>query len=386
MLGRGLVGAAILVYLIVLGCVMLPSQAPAKKLSTEGTNSGDAANGGSPASRGANPAFAGALPFKGAAMQIQRVDWIDKYKQSIDEIASQGFDTVSLVLDTRQEDAESSRIYIDMRMTPTPEKLSELIQHAKGKGLRVILMPVVLLDVPKKDWRGVIRPEWWPDWFESYKNMLIHFAWIAQQNKVDVLSVGSELVSSEKERGEWTKVIRAVREVFKGQLTYSANWDHYTSIPFWDQLDLIGMNSYYKLGDDRNVKVEEVVSRWKEIQKDLLAFQRKVGKPILFLEIGWCSLENAAHEPWDYTKRELDEDPELQKKLYEGFFRAWYKEPGLGGFMVWEWTPGDGGKATAGPDGREPTKEQAEELRKGYTPENKPAQEVIQQWLAKPWK
>jgi hypothetical protein len=363
MLGRGLIGAAILVYLVVLGCVLIPSDATGKKLSTEGT-------GGAEKGTRATGEFAEKLPYKGAAMQIQRVDWIDKYKQSIDEIAAQGFDTVSLVLDTRQENAESSHIYLDMRMTPTPDKLADLIQHAKGKGLRVILMPVVLLDDPKgNDWRGVIRPPFWPDWFENYKNMLVHFAWIAEQNKVDVLSVGSELVSSEKERTEWTKVIKAVREVFHGQLTYSANWDHYTSIPFWDQLDLIGMNSYYKLGDDRNVKVEEVVSRWKDIQKDLLKFQRKVGKPILFLEIGWCSLSNAADEPWDYTKTELDADPDLQKRLYEGFFQAWYKEPGLGGFMVWEWTPGD-----------------PEPGDKGYTPEGKPANEVLKQWLAKPWK
>src|SRR5207248_474919 len=137
---------------------------------------------------------------------IQRVDWIDKYKESIDEIAAVGCDTVSLVLDTRQENAESSHIYLDMRMTPTPEKLAELIQHAKKKGLRVILMPVVLLDDPKgNDWRGVIRPPEWHEWFNSYTDMLIHFAWIAEQNHADVLSVGSELVSSEKEKNEWIR-------------------------------------------------------------------------------------------------------------------------------------------------------------------------------------
>src|SRR5205823_65950 len=183
-------------------------------------------------------------------------------------------------------------------------------------------------------------PDLWEDWFESYREMLIHFAWIGEQNHADVLSVGSELVSTEKEKSEWVKTIASVRDVFHGQLTYSANWDHYTSIPFWNELDLIGMNSYYKLGNDRNVKVEEIVKRWHDIQKDLLAFQRKVGKPILFLEIGWCSLENAADEPWDYTRTEKAADADLQRKLFEGYFRAWYKEPGLGGFMVWEWTPG----------------------------------------------
>ena len=299
-------------------------------------------------------------------MQIQRVDWIDKYKESMDEIAAVGCDTVSLVLDTRQENVDSTHIYLDMRMTPTPDKLAELIQHAKKKGLRVILMPVVLLDNPRgMDWRGVIHPtdegkSAWHDWFESYTAMLTHFAWIAEQNHADVLSVGSELVSSEKEKSEWSACISKVRETFHGQLTYSANWDHYTSIPFWKQLDLIGMNSYYKLGENHDVKVEEIVSRWKDIQKDLLAFQKKIGKPILFLEIGWCSLSNAADEPWDYTQESLEADPDLQRKLYEGFFEAWYKEPGLGGFVVWEWTPG------TPPAGD-----------KGYTPEGKPAEKVL---------
>ena len=35
--------------------------------------------------------------------------------------------------------------------------------------------------------------------------------------------------------------------------------------------------------------------------------------------------------------------------------------------MVWEWTPGDGGKDD-----------------KGYTPENKPAEKVLREWIAKP--
>jgi len=133
------------------------------------------------------------------------------------------------------------------------------------------------------------------------------------------------------------------------------------------------MNSYYKLGEDRNVTVDEIITRWTDIQQDLLGFQRKVGKPILFLEIGWCSLANAADEPWDYTQTTLDEDQELQRKLYEGFFKSWYQKPGLGGFMVWEWTPGDGGKGTT------------DEEKKGYTPENKPAENVIREWLDKPW-
>jgi hypothetical protein len=360
-IGRSLIGTAILVYLIVLGCVIIPSNAPGKKLDNSDVASSNIHS---------NPQLLESLPYRGAGMQIQRVDWIDKYKKSMDEMAALGLDTVSLVIDTRQENGLSETIYLDMRMTPTPDKLAELIQHAKSKGLRVILMPIVLLDDPRgTEWRGTIKPEDWDKWFDNYRSMLNHFAWIAEQNHVDVMSVGSELVSTENKLSQWTKTIAEVRKVFHGQLTYSANWDHYTSIPFWDQLDLIGMNSYYKLGEDRNVQVPEIVDRWKDIQKDLLGFQRKVGKPLLFLEVGWCSLANAADAPWDYTQTQEDVDLDLQKRLYEGFFQAWYREPGLGGFIIWEWTPGEGGSED-----------------KGYTPENKPAQQVLKDWLAKPWK
>ncbi len=59
-------------------------------------------------------------------------------------------------------------------------------------------------------------------------------------------------------------------------------------------------------------------------------------------------------------------DLELQRKLYEGFFRSWHGNPNLAGYMIWEWTPGDGGR-------NDP----------GYTPEGKPAEQVLRQWLAK---
>src|SRR3954469_9214939 len=112
MASRGLIGAAIVVYLIVLGCVMMPSDAPAKKMSAAGGGAGspttpeypdESSNTSAAPAVALDPKFAGALPYKGAAMQIQRIDWIDKYKQGMDEIAALGLDTVSLVIDTRME-------------------------------------------------------------------------------------------------------------------------------------------------------------------------------------------------------------------------------------------------------------------------------------------
>jgi hypothetical protein len=199
--------------------------------------------------------------------------------------------------------------------------------------------------------------------------MLYHFSWIAEANGVDLFVVGSEFVSAEKHTDEWIKTIQKVREVYHGRLTYSSNWDHYTQVKFWDHLDMIGMNSYWKFGDkgtNEDPTVEQIKTRWSEIQKDLLPWVQRQGKPLMFLEIGWFSQKNVAYEPWDYTKDE-PVDVELQRKLYEGFFESWWGNPDLGGFSVWEWTPGDGGPKDT-----------------GYTPENKPAERVLRDWLAKP--
>jgi hypothetical protein len=360
MIGRRVVIAAVLMYVAVIGCVMWPDGSAARS------------PGDSTRVYSSPTTMPVGLPYRGVAMQIQRVDWIDRYEKSMDQIADLGADTVLLVVDARQENGKSSHIYLDMRMTPTPEKLSELIDHAKKLKLRVILMPIVLLDAPDgKDWRGTIHPDSWDEWFNSYRDMLDQFAWIAQGHGVDVLVVGSELVSSESNVEQWTTTISKVRETFKGNLTYSANWDHYTSVHFWDQLDLVGLNSYYKLGDDEKVTVPEIERRWGDIQKALLGFATKTGKPLLFTEVGWCSLSNAASEPWDYTQESLPVDNDLQKRLYEAYFNVWYGCPQLGGFMMWEWPP----------------EEDNGDQSRGYTPHGKPAEAVLREWLAKPgWK
>lgn len=357
-MGRRIVIAAVALYGLVLALLFWPS---------------GSARGAGESTRAA-PVMSSlppGLPYRGAGIQIQRVDWVERYKKCIDEIAGVGGDTVLLVVDARQENGTSSHIYLDMRMTPTPEQLGAIIDHAKSRKLRVILMPIVLLDSPRgNEWRGTLKPDSWEDWFDSYRDMMVQFSWVAQGHGVDVLVVGSELVSAETKTEEWTKTIKKVRETFKGNLTYSANWDHYTSLPFWDQLDLVGMNSYYKLGSDQHVTQKEIEQRWREIQQDLLKFQKKVNKPLLFLEVGWCSLANAASEPWDYTQSEEPVDLDLQKRLYEAYFNVWYGHPALGGFMVWEWPPSDS-----------PNHE------RGYSPQGKPAEEVLRKWLAKPaWK
>jgi hypothetical protein len=366
MFGRKIVIVALALYAAVVGCAI--SMTESSTTTTSAGAPGKAATTEPPVSGLVH--IANQRPFCGMAMQLQRVDWLQEYEKTIDDIAAEGADTVSLVVDARQEDAESTCMYVDMRKTMTVQQLSDIIGHAKSKGLRVILMPIVLLDHPADDseWRGTLKPRDWHDWFDNYRDMIEHYARIAQDNGVDVLVVGSELVSSESDEhlDEWIQTIRDVRNLYKGQLTYSSNWDRYWKVPFWKYLDFIGMNSYWTLGKNRDAPVDRINDEWRKIQKRMFEFQDQTHKPVILLEAGWCSLANAAKDPWDYTQEQLAADNDLQRKLYEAFFQSWWGKPQLAGMILWEMHPG------GDPNG------------KGYTPQGKPAEQVMRQWFAKP--
>jgi len=356
---KSILVAAVAVYLAVMGCVLTPG----------GT---DRPAPGSEPADAAPPLGAKltGLPLRGISTTMVHPENLPAYIKVIDEIAATGADTIEIVVAGRQENGGSSQIFVDQRYTASKEQLLELFAHAKKKNLRVMLMPIVLLTNPRgNEWRGTIKPDLWADWFDNYRAFIGHYADVAAAGNIDVLVVGSELVSTEVHAAEWKKTISLVRGKFKGMLTYSANWDHYANIPFWEQLDFIGMNSYWKLGENNQVPVTEIMARWKEIQKELVNFSNKKNKPIVFTEVGWCSISNAADEPWDYTKTSLQPDWELQRKLYEGFFKSWYGHPNLGGFMVWEWHP-------------YPVPEDD----KTYIPKGKPAYGILKEWMAKgPW-
>src|SRR5262245_36881752 len=102
----GLLSSAVVVYALVAACVLWPGaagnahsgaqEAHAQMPGTPGnfpsSNVPEPRRKTSVAQRG-HVSVEG-LPYRGVTMQIQRPDWIDKYKKSLDEITSLGADTV----------------------------------------------------------------------------------------------------------------------------------------------------------------------------------------------------------------------------------------------------------------------------------------------------
>ena len=310
--------------------------------------------------------------LRGFSLQLQSSYVYHPYEKYIEEIADTGANAVNFVLAAYQENCGSTSIFVEARKIPSDERLIKLVALAKKKGLRVVLMPIVLLENPKAgEWRGKINPGNWDDWWKDYNDYILHYAKVGQIAGVELLVVGSELVSTEKDHGgRWRSLIRQVRQRFDGYLSYSANWDHYRPVTWWRDVDIIGMTTYYDLTEGKEPTVERLMASWRPIRKEILEWQRTIGRPILFTEVGWPNQTTCAQYPWDYTRSPDKPDTTAQANCFEAFFRTWIQRPETAGFLVWEWRnhPEQG----TGPE--DP----------GYVPCGKPALETIKKHYQAP--
>ena len=309
-------------------------------------------------------------PYHGVSIQIHNSADVEKvFIPAIREIADLGADTVAFSSAVYQDHAGSLDLGVIPDRTARPEQWAVMFGLARQLGLRIVLMPIVLLDNPRgTEWRGQIdyaNQDQWDTWFKKYRELILSYATLAASAKVEVLMIGSELVSTETFTDRWRNLIRDVRKIYSGKLGYSANWDHYRNIKFWNDLDLIGMTTYHQLADKPGPTVNQLVDAWKPIRKDILEWQATVNKPILFTEVGWASQEGCSVEAWNYYRQDSATPAGLeeQRRCYEAFCKTWRNVPSVGGMIWWEWTQPHG----------------ADDI--GYTPKGKPAESVLRRWF-----
>jgi hypothetical protein len=293
----------------------------------------------------------------------------DAYLKAIDDLADMGCSWVNFSIAARQDNVHSESIAIVWENIPSLPNLQRIIRKAKSRNMGVMLMPIVLLNNSgSKDWRGVILPPSWDNWFAQYTDFITKMAHLAHDCDVDVFCVGSELLSTETFRDKWIDVIGQIRKEFKGKLTYSANWDHYHVVSFWDQLDYIGMNNYNELASRPGAPLKDLLKAWEPIKRDILAFAAKQKKPFMFTEVGWHNLDNTIPEPWNYVATgAIDYDE--QARAFESFVQTWTGVPNkeFMGAFVWEWRPG--GKPTD---------------HGSYSLQGTPSLEIVRRWMTSP--
>ncbi len=258
--------------------------------------------------------------------------------------------------------------------TPTDADVISAIQHLHNAGVRVMLKPHV--DVSDGSWRGDIAPTDVDAWFANFATFITHYAQMAQDNGVEMLCFGTEYktMTGVDNLPRWTSIISAIRAVYTGKLAYAANatsaGDEFTSVSFWDQVDVIGLDGYFPLTNHADPTISELLAAWNSNRYGLNIValvtnfaNAHPNQPVIFTEIGYRSAAGANMAPWDYQQTSAADTLE-QQNCYHAMYQTWGK-PGsaIKGQFWWAWP--------VNPPGANDT---------DYNPRNKPAQIVFQNW------
>lgn len=249
----------------------------------------------------------------------------------------------------------------------TDDRISRTLREARRLGLQVVLKPQLW---SRGTFTGHIA---FPDdaafrrWMASYRRFVLHYARLAELERADLFVIGTELGGLTVREAAWRELIRDVRKVYAGPLTYSANWgEEFERLAFWSGLDVLGVNFYYPLAARPGEMPRADSARVRELSAMLERISRKHRKRVLFTEVGYAASAAAAVEPW--KEKSAATDPEMQARCYEVVFQAFYRKPWLAGLHWWKWPSPGRGSAT------DPT----------FSPLGKPALAVLERWYGKP--
>ncbi len=253
------------------------------------------------------------------------------------------------------------------------EKIAGLeicITEAKKQGLKIMLKPQVFIG---GGWIGDLdfdSEDKWKIWESNYRTFILDYLQVAIKHDVDMFCIGTEINKSVTRREKyWRELISDIRKVYKGKLTYSANWDQFENTGIWKELDFIGISSYFPLSDAKNPTVGLLVKEWKPIVRRLKIYSEKQKKKILFTEYGYMSVDGCAGKAWEIEKMkdELNINHYAQSNAYDALWTALNAEDFWVGGFLWKWFP-DGMGHEGYPE-------------KDYSPQDKPAEKVIKKWF-----
>jgi glycosyl hydrolase family 113 len=295
-------------------------------------------------------AAAAAPPLRGVALSLYGGS---EPGAALDEIAATGASHVALAVFWRQRDIHDLDLGPGAPTIPD-ERLVAAIRRARRAKLEVFLLPIIDVEVRRpREWRGTLAPGDIDAWWMRYERFILHYADIAAAEDVALFAVGSELVSTEAWRDRWYHLASKVRARYRGKLVYSANWDHYDGVSFWERMDYVGVTGYNELTGSTE---EDFTAGWNAVRDKLTAYARSVDRPLVITEVGYTSHRGAAAHPWDYTLSS-PLDLEEQRRCYAAFVAAWRDDPALAGVFFWEW--GD----------------------PQYSPRGRPAEKVLKSWF-----
>ncbi len=222
-----------------------------------------------------------------------------KASAQLDHLASLHVNSVSLVFPIYTANWTASSVYADPTWTLNSTNIATFIAAAHQRHMRVMLRP--LMDEaslhPAGKWRGQIAPASVSGWFASYDNLVLGYARLAQAQHAESLDIGTEFDSMQGYSQQWLNLISAVRGVYSGQLTYSANWAIWYPSYGW-ALDFLSVDAFFPLNVPLNATQAQLAAAWSPWIGRVNGFSASYGKHVVFTELGTTSEVGSFQQPW----------------------------------------------------------------------------------------
>lgn len=219
------------------------------------------------------------------------------------------------------------------------EGIKQYAKELRKKGVRIMLKPQIW--VWHGQYTGHITMQSEANWKKlenTYTDFILMYAKTAEDIKIPIFCIGTELEKFVQNRpAYWKGLIKKIRNVYKGKLTYAANWDEFKRVPFWGQLDYIGVDAYFPLSEEKTPTVAEFEKGWTVHKNEIKRIQGKYKKPVLFTEFGYRSVNFTGKEPWDSKRVQASVNLEAQKNGLQAIYNQFWNEPWFAGGFVWKW-------------------------------------------------
>ncbi|NAS32853.1 hypothetical protein GTQ40_17880 [Flavobacteriaceae bacterium R38] len=305
--------------------------------------------------------------------------WRKENKEAIDRLVKNNIEWATVIPFLYQDDDNSNQVRLRSKNGKWSRQDSifiHAINDLHEKGMYAHLKPHLWLG---DGWRSNLKitsKKDWDSWFESYEKEILHYAKMAEETNAELFCIGTELRSSilNNNHDKWISLIKKIRTIYKGKLTYAANWDReFKEVTFWKELDYIGIQAYFPLTKNENPELNEIKAGWERHIEKMEALSHEHDKPILFTEVGYKSEASATIKPWEWdsffsslTKKKSDRTQQL---AYEAMFEMLWEKDWFSGAYIWDW-------------GTRSKKENAAKSL-NFSPQFKPAENTIAKWYGK---
>ena len=223
-----------------------------------------------------------------------------------------------------------------------PAWIARPLAWAQERGLTAMLVPHLAYWGSPFKWRGDIDftdPAAWDRFFADYERWIVGLARLAEEGGAPLFCVGLEYSHAQKFDARWRRIIAAVRAVYRGRLTYGANWNEIEDVPFWDALDHVGVLAYFPLSTAADPTAHELTAAWTKREGELAAVSARTGKSVLFVELGYDARDSAAARPWADDGPVSAHARALQGRCLAAGLRVCERAPWLAGVFLWKWFP-----------------------------------------------